>query len=146
LVLPLLSGAHGLLEAASVRLETSETPLVAWSTDGLPETPMISPNGERVAYVARRGPKFVVVLDGKPGMEWDGIGQDALLFSRDSQHLYYGGERGSKWTAVADEVAGKEFDGLFRSADLFFDTPTSLHTVAGRWHEFWRVNIKLIEP
>ena len=65
----------------------------------------------------------------------------------DSRHLAYEASLAVKWVVVVDGVpTANQFDGFFRSADLVFDTPTRLHTVAGRRHELMRVNIKIFEP
>ena len=42
-----------------------------------------------VAYVARRGEKFLVVVDGKEGPEYDRIRVSAPSFSPDSRRLAY---------------------------------------------------------
>src|SRR5215831_18338815 len=52
-----------------------------------------SPDGRRTAYVARRGEKFLVVVDGKEGSEFDRIRVGAPNFSPDSQRFAYFAER-----------------------------------------------------
>jgi len=106
-----------------------------------------SDDWRRLSYIAQRRNKWVAVIDGKESEEYDAIGSSGVAFSPDSRHLAYEASLAVRWVVVVDGVqTANQFDGLFRSADLVFDTPTSLHTVAGRRHEFWRVNIKIIEP
>ncbi len=51
-------------------------------------TVTFSPNGERVAYVARRGEKRLIVVDGQEGPEYQFI-LSQPLFSEDSAHVAY---------------------------------------------------------
>ncbi|HEX3000661.1 MAG TPA: hypothetical protein VHR86_10570 [Armatimonadota bacterium] len=60
-----------------------------------------SPDGRRLAYTARRGEKWRVLVDGKEGPEWDEV--TAPFFSGDSKHLCYRGEAGGKWYVQIDE-------------------------------------------
>jgi len=72
--------------------------------------PLFSPDGKRLAYFAQRGQKWVAVLDGKEGVEYDGIGKGAS-FSPDSQRLAYAAWKGAKRLVVVDGQEGPETDG-----------------------------------
>ncbi len=84
----------------------------------------VSPDNQHIAYVARRGNKVVVMVDGKAGKEYDGIGT-APIFSPDSQRLAYGAGRGRKWIVVVDGREGKEYDGIMEGDPVF--SPDSEH-------------------
>ena len=77
----------------------------------------ISPDSKRFAYVARRGKKQFVVLDGEEGEEYDLIGKGSLVFSPDSKRFAYVAVRGGKQFVVLDGEEGKEYDGI---GDLVF--------------------------
>ncbi len=60
-----------------------------------------SPNGQHLAYIARRGQKFVVSRDREAGPEFSFI-VAGPLFSSDSEHLAYIGWDPKRITVVAD--------------------------------------------
>src|SRR5207253_1711826 len=68
-----------------------------------------SPDGEKLAYVARRGQKHLVVFDGMEGREYDQILErsrdSCFTFSPDGKHLAYLAMLGGKQILVVD---GKE--------------------------------------
>ena len=66
------------------------------SRGGLAGSLTVTPDSRRVAYVARRGGKWLVVVDGVEGKEYDAIG--APLFSPDGQRVAYSlaGARGAR--------------------------------------------------
>ena len=86
-----------------------------------------SPDGRRVAYVAKRGEKFLVVVDGQEGPEYEGLRVGAPNFSPDSRRLAYFAERGGKTLAVIDGVESKPFETSHAIAPQF--SPDSRHVV-----------------
>jgi Tol biopolymer transport system component len=86
---------------------------------GIQEQIKFSPDGRRVAYVARKGVKFLVVVDGKEGPEYDRIRVGAPSFSPDSRRLSYFAERGGKTFAVVDGIESKPFDRSSSHAPTF---------------------------
>ncbi len=74
---------------------------------------VVSPDSKRVAYVAQRGVKLLVVVDGEEGKEYDDIGEDTLIFSPDSKRVAYRAQRGEKQLVVVDGVEGKEYDRVY---------------------------------
>jgi Tol biopolymer transport system component len=58
---------------------------------------VFSPDGKRIAYVAKKKGKSVPVVDGKEGPEFDDIGDGSVAFSPDSQHIAYAGPIGGSW-------------------------------------------------
>jgi hypothetical protein len=72
----------------------------------------VSPNHRRVAYVAQAGKKLFVVVDGKEGKLYDGIGEPGPIFSPDSQRVAYGAKVGDKWFVVVDGEEMEPYDSL----------------------------------
>jgi Tol biopolymer transport system component len=73
--------------------------------------PIFSPDGKHMAYCAEQGEKELVVLDDKPGANFDQI-NDPPIFSLDSRHLAYLAKRGKTWLAVVDSQPGAEYDAV----------------------------------
>ena len=68
-----------------------------------------SPDSKRVAYQAQKGGKWLIVLDGQPGVEYDQIVD--MRFSPDSKRVAYGVvQQGKKWLAVVDGQPSPEYD------------------------------------
>ncbi len=70
---------------------------------------VVSPDGTRVAYVVRRGNRWVVVVDGQPSRiysrVWTGLHPATLggpTFSADSRHVTFRAEHDGEWFAVTD--------------------------------------------
>jgi WD40 repeat protein len=92
---------------------------------GTTTSPILSPDGRRVAYEARigipghdwhgfpiahdtvRAHPFIVV-DSKPGPKYGGLYQ--LLFSPDSRHIAYMAEKGNHWLVVLDGQEGNQYN------------------------------------
>jgi Tol biopolymer transport system component len=69
-------------------------------------TPTFSPKGDRHAYLARQGGRYVVVVDGQAGRPYERILRP-VLFSEDGRHVAYLADRGKHaWTAVIDGREG----------------------------------------
>ena len=90
---------------------------------GIQNQIIFSPDSRRVAYVAKRGQKFLVVVDNKAQAEFDDISVGAPIFSPDSRRVAYEAKRGGKWYVVVDGAEGKPFDMV--TAVRF--SPTSRH-------------------
>jgi Tol biopolymer transport system component len=102
-------------------------PRVALSEAGIKGQIRFSPDGNRVAYVAGRGKKFLVVVDGKEGAEYDRISVGVPSFSPDSRRISYFAERGGKTFAVVDGTESKPFD--FASSDAPIFSPDSRRVI-----------------
>lgn len=84
--------------------------------------PVFSPDSRRVAYAAKIGKKWSVVVDGQAGPAYDElrIAPYPLPFSPDSKHLAYAAKRSGKWVVVVDGQEGAEYrdiGGVVFSAD-----------------------------
>lgn len=78
-------------------------------------TLIFSPDSKRVAYVAVKNRKFVVVIDGIEGKEYDEI--RLVQFSPDSKRLAYLARRGDRTYCVVDNSEGV---GYLTVANLLF--------------------------
>jgi len=78
----------------------------------IPESFKASPDGRRVAYVAKAGNKMFVVVDGKEEKRYDGIGKGSLIFSPDSKRVAYVAKSADKWFVVVDGKEEKEYDSI----------------------------------
>ncbi len=107
------------VSAPEVTLVTREVSLGKIHPGVIPESLAVSPDSKHVAYVARRGGKQLVVVDGVEGKEYDRIGQGTLVFSPDSKRVAYGARRGDKQLVVVDGVEGKEYDGIGQGTLVF---------------------------
>jgi len=87
------------------------------------ESLVASSDGEHVAYISQRWPKWLVMVDGVEGEKYDQIGEGSLTFSPDGQHFAHSARRGDKWLVVADGIEGKEYAGIW---DIIF-SPDSRH-------------------
>jgi hypothetical protein len=70
----------------------------------------LSSRGGSVAYPARVGAQWVVVHNGRPGPEWDGVGTPAL--NVDGSRVAYPAVAGSTWSVIVDGKPGAAFDAI----------------------------------
>jgi hypothetical protein len=86
------------------------------------------------------------VVDGKEGKELEGLQQPTSLFSPDSRRLAYLARRGNQWRIVVDEAESEAYDAFIPHVAIVFDSALSLHTVAYRNEEFFRVQVEIKAP
>jgi hypothetical protein len=96
-----------------------------------------------VAYEAKRGKKWLVVVDGEESKEYDEIWR--LRFSPDSKRVAYVAVRGGKMLVVVDREEGKECDRFWPGSEWVFDGPTVLHFPARRGDDILRVEVEIVE-
>ena len=89
----------------------------------------VTPDGQRLAYIARKGNKNVIVLDGMQSEEYDSIEFRWGLaghpqFSPDGKRFMYGARRGKKFVVVVDGKESRDYDELM----TWHFTPNSRHT------------------
>lgn len=92
---------------------------------------------QRVAYAARRGDQWLIVVDDAEGKAYDGIG-GGRIFSPDGRHVAYAEKRGGK-RLVGGGVEGEEYDVLFPGSKLVIERSRYLYTLVGRNNEILRV-------
>jgi hypothetical protein len=85
--------------------------------DGIAEI-RFSPDG-RLAAVVRRGPKWMVVVDGEEGPGYDGVAREDPVFSSDGARMAYAAKKGNRWVVVTDGVEGPAYDEIGQGAPLF---------------------------
>lgn len=116
------------------------------TTSWIMESFKVSPDSQHLAYVAGIGEKWLVVMDGEEGKQYDGIGAGTLIFSPNSQHLAYAARIGEKRFVVADGQEGKQYDGIINlyGARIVFDSPDRLHYLAVNYANN-KMNIYLVQ-
>ena len=72
----------------------------------------ISPNGERLAYAARTGSQWSVVVDGREGPRHEGVMGQTPVFSPDGRHVAYAGREGKRCFVVVDRKRGRDYDNV----------------------------------
>ena len=71
--------------------------------------PVFCPDGGKLAYRARQGSRWFVVVDDRRGPEFDRVGSP--VFSPDGRQLAYWARQGKKEFIVLDDRKGPTFDG-----------------------------------
>jgi Tol biopolymer transport system component len=82
-------------------------------------TPVFSPDGSRLAFVARLGEQECVIVDDSKGPLFDRV--YSLHFSPDSHHLAYWAKRSGKSFLVWDQSPGPPVDGYREPASMWPD-------------------------
>lgn len=79
---------------------------------------VISPDGQRVAFPARVGRQWIMVVQSRDGEQrsrlWDGLAE--TTWSDDGRHLAYGAQRGERWQVVLDGEASRAWERLQRDS------------------------------
>ncbi|NQT85127.1 PD40 domain-containing protein, partial [bacterium] len=96
--------------------------------------PAFSPDSRHVVYTGTRGQKQVVVRDGKPGAEYDGVGMNGIraVFSPDGTRMAYTAGRGEKRLVVTDGREGPAYDGVPAHALVFSPDSRRVAYIAGQ--------------
>jgi Tol biopolymer transport system component len=98
--------------------------------DQIKGRPTFSPDGSRLAYVARKDWKWRVVVNGVEGPAFYNIGEGSVTFSPDSAHLAYTAWRAGKWRLVIDDrEVGSEWTAFVKGAVPVFDSATHAHVL-----------------
>lgn len=92
--------------------ETARVVLQVDVPAAVPGTLAVSTDGRRAAYVAQRGRKLVVIVDGKEGKPYERIGLPGPVFSPDGRQVAYSAKVGKKWVVVVDEVEGNPYESI----------------------------------
>jgi hypothetical protein len=97
------AGTAASAEEKSPRREISEKLIGrADSSSVVRESRTVSPDSTRVAYRAKTGNKWYVVVDGKEEKHYEGIAEGTPVFSPDSKRVGYAAYTTNKWLIVAD--------------------------------------------
>jgi hypothetical protein len=79
-----------------------------------------SPDGKRLACVAQRGNRSMVVIDGVEQGQYDRVEAGSLSFSGDGRHVAWVARRDNKQFIVVDGVEGKPYDRVLYQDGLSF--------------------------
>ncbi len=72
-----------------------------------------------------------------------GRARKSMLFSPDNRHVAYLSYKVGEVNVVVDGVELKPYTAFWGSSDLEFDSPTTLHLLAGREWDLFRVDATL---
>jgi hypothetical protein len=97
-----------------------------------------SPDGNHVAYAARIGQKWSVVVDGQAGATFDAIGKPGVIFSHDGQHMAYMARTGQTWSLVLDGQPGASCDD-YRVDSVVFSSDDKHLAYDARSNQKWFV-------
>ena len=79
-------------------------------------------------YMAKKGEKWSIFIDGKESRPYDGVATP--FFSPDSRHYAYVAQDKGAWFAVVDGVESKErFLGFLKDSDLVFDKENAVNVL-----------------
>ena len=115
---------------------------VVWNDQEGPEydginkgSPVFSPDGKHLVYVAEKAGKWVVVMDGREGSEYefDDVSGDTPMFSPDGRHMLYLAMAGDKWFVMMDGQAGPPYDKIYKPVFK----PDGVEYVAERRSDGW---------
>jgi len=101
---------------------------------------VFSSDSKHLAYAAKRGGKWVVVLDGQEGAEYHDIGVGSPAFSPDGKRIAYSAKTDAKahWVVVVDGQAGPEFEAIFNPSFSPDGKHLAYAAVQGKWfHKQW---------
>jgi hypothetical protein len=126
--------------------QTGGAVAVSYKVEEVPLGPMpdriftsaASEDGCHFAFVASKGSKWCVVIDGRAGPEYDRILKGTPVFSPDGKRVAYVAQKGDKLCAVIDGQAGPEYDGI---GGLIFSLDGKRVAYAARKGEKWFVVI-----
>jgi Tol biopolymer transport system component len=99
----------------------------AWA----PKSFKVSPDGTRLAYGAKAGNKWFVVVDGKEGKQYNIIMEGTPLFSPDSKRVAYDAQLDNKRCVIMDGKEEKQYDGIGAGSLVFSPDSKRLAYVAG---------------
>ena len=91
-------------------------------------SPVFSPDGTRLAYLAKQADKWLIVVDGVDGKLYDDIRYTSLTFSPDGQHVAYDVKQAGEEFVVVDGVEGKQYTSIM--GKVIFDSAHNLHYLA----------------
>ena len=93
--------------------------------------PLFSPDSQRVAYVAEKKRRQLVVVDGREEKQYNTVG--GITFSPDSKHVAYMASAGAERFIVLDGIEQSlRFDGMHASGPTFSPNSQRLGYVAKR--------------
>ena len=98
-----------------------------------------------MAYGAKLGDKWFVVVDGKEEKHYDGIGEGYPIFSPDSKRVAYMAQVGDKRFVVVDGEEEKHYDGIIilMGGRIIFDSTDTLYYLALKGNTIYLVEERI---
>ena len=122
--------AYGAARAGRMFVVVDEQEHNVWDDIGR-SSPVTSPDGCRVAYSARRGNWWYVIVDGLVvGGPYEGLGPGGVLFSHNSRRYAYVVKQGPDWLVVVDGVEQPKFPSIAKRCLSFSPDSAKLAYVA----------------
>jgi hypothetical protein len=79
----------------------------------------LGPNNVSLAYEVLKGDKYVVVVNGQEGPEYDDIMKDSIVLSPDGTHFAYAAKKGNGWLVAVDGNEGPIYNGISIGSPVF---------------------------
>jgi hypothetical protein len=107
-----------------------------------------SPDSQRLAYRASQAREIeFVVVDGIQSIRYQLVDVGNPIFSPDSKHFaYWAAPASGKWHVFVDKAYSDAYDEPVFGSKLVFDGPDTLHALAVRGSEMFRVEIEIAAP
>jgi hypothetical protein len=129
-------------DAAEPALMTLESVVSRLMPGVVPESIVISPNRQRVAFFASGDGKWRAVVDGVESKEYKAMVKMKPVFSPDSARLAYVAARDASKFVVLDGVEGKKYDNI---GGLTFSADSKRFAYAGQTGDTWRLIVDGLE-
>lgn len=107
-------------------------------------TPVVSPDGKRVAWVGARETGWVAVVDGVESKPYGVVMRGTLDFSPDSQHVVYIAAREGKKYVVVDGFEVESYTGFLKDSDLVWSAPNTFSIRGARDPRFLLVEVEIL--
>ena len=91
------------------------------------DTERFSPDGDRIAFIGKRGNQHFVVVDGVEHGPYDSTLKGSPAFSPNGRRVAYAVADSGKWKVVVDGKAGREYDSLIGSLVFSPDSKRIAH-------------------
>jgi hypothetical protein len=85
----------------------------------LQDMPVISPNGKQIAFVARKGGRWQVIVNRKNTGEYDDFQLGTLVYSPNSERFSFCAFKGGEWRVFMDNTSWKAFEGIAEGTPVF---------------------------
>ncbi|MCK4739468.1 MAG: PD40 domain-containing protein [Deltaproteobacteria bacterium] len=80
---------------------------------------VFSPEGNTVAYVAKKGSQWLTVINGEEGEPFQAIARKTLVFSPNGERVAYGAQKNNKWLVVLDGKSGPTYEMILMKSLVF---------------------------